>query len=111
MLEQTSVLSGGAAFKNLVGYACAKRLGCLPHPSEVRRCARVLDDGDLVRTCLCLFENNLNVARTAEKLYMHRNTLIYRIKKIKRLTGLNVCDFYDATTFLILYACRSEERR
>lgn len=71
----------------------------------------VFCDKDLVETCFCLFENDLNVSRTAGKLYMHRNTLIYRISKLKRMTGLDVCKFGDAVTFIILYRFYIEEER
>ncbi|MGN1104244.1 MAG: helix-turn-helix domain-containing protein [Candidatus Coproplasma sp.] len=64
---------------------------------------RVFSDEGLVSSCMCLFENNLNVTLAAEKMYMHRNTLIYRIKKVERLTGLNVTAFSDAVDFIILY--------
>lgn len=65
--------------------------------------AEVFEDGDLVESCMSLFENDLNISLAAQKLYMHRNTLLYRIKKIKRLTGLEVTKFSDAVTFVILY--------
>lgn len=64
---------------------------------------RVFSDEGLVSSCMSLFENDLNVTLAAEKLYMHRNTLIYRIKKVERLTGLNVTKFSDAVSFIILY--------
>jgi len=47
------------------------------------------------------FENNLNISETARKLYLHRNTLTYRLEKIEKLTGLNVKNFEDAMTFKI----------
>ena len=71
----------------------------------------IISDYDLVETCFCLFENDLNVSKTAVRLYMHRNTLIYRIAKLKRLTGLDVCRFDDAVSFIILYRCYFEEAR
>lgn len=64
---------------------------------------KIFADGGLMNTCLCLFENDLNVSATAGKLYMHRNTLLYGINKIKRLSGLDVRKFSDAVTFLVLY--------
>ena len=47
------------------------------------------------------FENNLNISETERKLYLHRNTLTYRLEKIEKLTGLNVKNFEDAMTFKI----------
>ena len=65
---------------------------------------KIFANADLLATCFCLFENDLNVSMTASKLYMHRNTLIYRINKIEKECGLNLCKFSDAVTFLLLYA-------
>lgn len=47
------------------------------------------------------FENNLNVSETARQLYVHRNTLVYRLEKIQKITGLDVRVFDDALTFKI----------
>ncbi|MGN1373547.1 MAG: helix-turn-helix domain-containing protein [Candidatus Coproplasma sp.] len=71
--------------------------------SDRKALARVFADEALVSSCMSLFDNDLNVSLAAEKLYMHRNTLIYRIKKVERLTGLNVTKFSDAVDFIILY--------
>ncbi|MDD4188497.1 MAG: helix-turn-helix domain-containing protein [Eubacteriales bacterium] len=46
-----------------------------------------------------LFENNLNISETARLLYIHRNTLIYRLEKIKKATGLDLREFDDAVAF------------
>ena len=46
-------------------------------------------------------ENNLNVSETARKLFVHRNTLVYRLEKIKKLTGLDLREFDDAITFKV----------
>ncbi|MGN0806267.1 MAG: PucR family transcriptional regulator [Candidatus Coproplasma sp.] len=75
-----------------------------PHYEEV------FSDEALVSSCLSLFENDLNVSLAAEKLYMHRNTLIYRIKKIEKLTGLNVTKFADAVNFIILFMAYKKRR-
>lgn len=45
-------------------------------------------------------DNNLNVSMTAEELYMHRNTVIYHIEKIKRITGLDARNFFDLHSLL-----------
>lgn len=47
------------------------------------------------------FENNLNISETARQLYVHRNTLVYRLEKIQKQTGLDVRVFEDALTFKI----------
>lgn len=47
------------------------------------------------------FDNNLNISETARQLYVHRNTLVYRLEKIQKRTGLDVRVFEDALTFKI----------
>ena len=47
------------------------------------------------------FANNLNISETARKLYVHRNTLVYRLEKLRQLTGLDIRTFDDAMTFRI----------
>ena len=47
------------------------------------------------------FENNLNVSETSRKLFVHRNTLVYRLEKIKKLTGLDLREFDDAIIFKV----------
>lgn len=58
------------------------------------------DDETLV-TINKFFENNLNVSETARQLYVHRNTLVYRLEKLQRSTGLDIRVFDDALTFKI----------
>ena len=47
------------------------------------------------------FENNLNVSETSRQLFVHRNTLVYRLEKIQKSTGLDLRSFDDALTFKI----------
>jgi len=47
------------------------------------------------------FENNLNVSETSRKLFVHRNTLVYRLEKIKKLTGLDLREFDHAIVFKV----------
>lgn len=56
-------------------------------------------DNETMLTIQKFFENNLNVSETARQLYIHRNTLVYRLEKIKRLTGLELTNFDDAVIF------------
>ena len=59
-----------------------------------------LDDETLM-TINKFFENSLNVSETSRQLYIHRNTLVYRLEKIQKSTGLDVRVFEDALTFRI----------
>nr|WP_318686597.1 helix-turn-helix domain-containing protein [uncultured Acetatifactor sp.] len=59
-----------------------------------------LDEETLI-TINKFFENNLNVSETSRQLFVHRNTLVYRIEKIQKSTGLDLRNFDDALTFKI----------
>lgn len=59
----------------------------------------LFEDETLLETAEFLFKNNLNITQTSKSTYMHRNTLIYRLDKIKKLTGLNLKNFEDAIIF------------
>ena len=58
------------------------------------------DDETLV-TINKFFDNNLNVSETSRQLYIHRNTLVYRLDKLQKSTGLDLRVFEDAITFKI----------
>lgn len=58
-------------------------------------------DEETLVTVYKFFDNNLNVSETARQLYIHRNTLVYRLEKIQKSTGLDVRVFDDALTFKI----------
>ena len=62
----------------------------------------VLKDDDLFSCIEAFFKNNLNIAETSRNAFLHRNTLLYRIDKIHKLTGLNIRNFEDAITFKLL---------
>ena len=58
-------------------------------------------DEEIVSTVNKFFENNLNVSETSRQLFIHRNTLVYRVEKLQKSTGLDVRTFDDALTFKI----------
>ncbi len=58
-------------------------------------------DEETLTTINKFFENNLNVSETSRQLFLHRNTLVYRIEKIQKATGLDLRSFDDALTFKI----------
>jgi carbohydrate diacid regulator len=58
-------------------------------------------DRETLMTIQSFFDNNLNVSETSRKLFVHRNTLVYRLEKIKKLTGLDLRDFDSAITFKV----------
>ncbi len=58
-------------------------------------------DEETRATVDAFFENNLNISETARQLFIHRNTLVYRLEKLKNATGLDVRAFEDAMTYRI----------
>ena len=58
-------------------------------------------DEETLTTINKFFENNLNVSETSRQLYIHRNTLVYRLDKLQKSTGLDLRTFDDAITFKI----------
>lgn len=100
-------LNSGVAVHSYKEYVLYKIMEELP-PSKLAQYYNTLADGDartifadpdMISTAEEFLENNLNVSETARKLYMHRNTLTYRLDKIERATGLNIRNFSDAVTF------------
>ena len=58
-------------------------------------------DSETLFTIQRFFENNLNVSETSRGLFVPRNTLVYRLEKIKKLTGLDLRKFDDAIVFKV----------
>ncbi len=58
-------------------------------------------DRETLSTIQSFFDNNLNVSETSRKLFVHRNTLVYRLEKIRKLTGLDLREFEHAITFKV----------
>jgi hypothetical protein len=62
----------------------------------------VVRDKELIDTAEELFKCHLNISEAARRLYLHRNTLLYRIEKIKNLTGIDIKKFEEAVIFRII---------
>ncbi len=58
-------------------------------------------DQEIIYTIQKFFENNLNVSETSRQLYVHRNTLVYRLDKIQKITGLDLREFDQALIFKV----------
>lgn len=61
----------------------------------------ILSDEEAMSTIHKFFENNLNISETARQLYVHRNTLVYRLERIQKAIGLDIRNFEDAMMFRI----------
>lgn len=70
---------------------------------DMKKLAKVFEDAGMMQTIEAFLKNGMNVSQTARILYMHRNTLIYKLNSISRGTGLDLRDFNMAVTFKILH--------
>lgn len=67
----------------------------------------VLKDPDLSQTATAFIQTNLSISETAQNLFLHRNTLVYRLSKIEKLTGLDLKRLDQAMAFVLLKAARA----
>ena len=81
-----------ASFTNLN----ADKRVALKNSLITQQVAKILEDTELVESLKAFFENNLNVSETSRNTFVHRNTLVYRLDKIQKLTGLDARNFEDA---------------
>ncbi len=97
--------------KNIVNYA-QLGIGRLIYQLPMQLCKMFINevlkgvsmdqfDDETLSTVIKFFENDLNVSETSRQLYIHRNTLVYRLDKLQKLTGLDLRDFDDAIIFKI----------
>ncbi|MDR3120856.1 MAG: helix-turn-helix domain-containing protein [Clostridiales bacterium] len=110
---QTALLVGGIfeSDKSVINYN-SLGLGRLIYQLPETLCKLFLDevfakgayeslDNETILTIQKFFENNLNVSETSRLLYVHRNTLVYRLDKIQKITGLDLRNFDDAIIFKV----------
>lgn len=60
-------------------------------------------DKDMIFTIQEFFRCELNISNTAKKLYIHRNTLIYRLNKLKKDTGFDIRNFHESVIFIVIF--------
>lgn len=71
----------------------------------------LLKNEELKKTINDFLKNDLNVLKTSKQTFMHRNTLLYRIQKIKKLVGLDIRHFEDALAMKILLELDKIEKK
>ncbi|MBR6230674.1 MAG: helix-turn-helix domain-containing protein [Lachnospiraceae bacterium] len=112
--EATMALDVGKIFspeKNIIAYS-SLGIGRLIYQLPIPLCKMFIReiftnrtpdkfDEETIVTINKFFKNNLNVSETSRQLYIHRNTLVYRLDKIHKSTGLDLRVFEDAITFKI----------
>ena len=70
---------------------------------------RKLLNSEMMETIEAFFRNDLNLSTTAREMYIHRNTLIYRLDKIRKATGFDLRRFQDAAAFRLLSRLPEDE--
>lgn len=68
-------------------------------------------DKDMIKTIEVFFNNGLNISESAKELYIHRNTLIYRLDKISKYTSFDIRDFSKAAVFKIIFFIWREDKK
>lgn len=69
---------------------------------NLKKYSEIFENKDLIFTAESFFKNDLNITETSEKIFVHRNTLIYRINKIKEISGFDLKKFDDAIRFYMI---------
>jgi carbohydrate diacid regulator len=69
---------------------------------NLKKYDEIFKNKDLIFTAESFFKNDLNITETSEKIFVHRNTLIYRINKIKEISGFDLKKFDDAIRFYMI---------
>ena len=114
--EASMALDVGKIFfseKNIIAYSTLG-IGRLIYQLPIPLCRMFIDeifdgksleefDEETLTTIYKFFENSLNVSETSRQLYIHRNTLVYRLDKLQKSTGLDLRVFEDAITFKIAH--------
>ena len=88
--------------KTLVNGLPPSRRESLLEGYDMKVLTPVFEDADLMRTADAFLYGGLNVSATARGMFMHRNTLNYRLNVIKKKTGMDLRNFETAITFKIL---------
>lgn len=93
----------GSALRDTVAGLDEKQVEAIAALCNLKGLRRVFGDAELMRTAECFIDCSLNISAAARSLYMHRNTMMYRLDKIKRVTGLDIRQFDEALAFRLLY--------
>lgn len=104
------LLTPSAKIYSYKEYIMIKMLSDIPKSTLVQYMDTLLDknsieiisDDELMNTAEEFLKNSLNISETSRSMYMHRNTLIYRLDKIENATGLNLRHFNDAVIFRLI---------
>ena len=86
-------------------------LGSVSNILQDENVKKFLKDEELISTVELFFANNLNIIQTSKVAIIHRNTLVYRLEKIKKMLGLDIRKFEDAVTLQIIMVLKKLEQK
>lgn len=102
MLDRTRFSPENIPLSSVISLLTKEQRERLVSGYDLKNFARIFEDGDIMATADSFLTHGMNVSETSRVLYMHRNTLIYRLNKIQNETGLDIRIFEMAVTFEIL---------
>ena len=103
---KTVMMSGHLGYAGVIGRMSQEE--CRKYLEEIDP-DLIAQDEEMLFTVRKFLENDLNISETAKKLYINRNTLIYRLNKIQKDTGLDLRKFDDAMTFKTALMVRNHQ--
>lgn len=101
------MMSGYLGYAGIIGRLTQEE--CMEYLEETDP-DQIVNDEEMLFTVRKFLENDLNISETAKKLYINRNTLIYRLNKIQKDTGLDLRKFDDAVTFKTALMVRNRQK-
>ncbi len=102
MPQRTHFLPQNIALSDLLSQLSKAQRERLIAGYDMKNFAKIFEDESIMYTAAGFLRYGMNVSETSRRLYMHRNTLIYRLNKIQNVTGLDIRVFDMAVTFEIL---------
>ncbi len=72
---------------------------------QIKQVKSILSNSDIIKTVEVFFENGMNTSVASLAGYMHRNTMVYRLQKIKKIIGLDIRNFNDAILYNNMVTC------
>ena len=72
---------------------------------QIKQVKSILSNSDIIKTVEVFFENGMNTSVASVAGYMHRNTMVYRLQKIKKIIGLDIRNFNDAVLYYNMVTC------
>lgn len=97
--------------ENLIRLAERGEKYLLEQPFKRKEVFRLFSNEGIINSLLSFLENGQNITKSSEQSFVHRNTIVYRLKKIQRVLGIDLHVFSDAVLFQNLVICFREYKK